>query len=280
MKTRHITRHQFITLAGFGIIGIGNLSKNQSIQASQGNGYISLFNGKDLKGWHKDVPKGGSWTVQDGVLIGEQDPPGSGNGGYLLTDQQYGDFELVIDLKPDWGIDTGVFLRTNEKGAGFQIFVDYHENGDVGRIRGTYQNENSNGNKVFIIRPYNVFGKYDAQGNLLGFYTKPDERDNVWEPSYLKYNASPEEWKKAWKINDWNTMRVRCIGKYPQITVWINSIMIADFDGETCPNPIYDKEQFYQSVGDKGSIGVQVHSGKGWPEGAKCRWKNIRIKQL
>src|SRR3546814_5249146 len=47
---------------------------------------------------------------------GEQDPPGSGNGGILMTDKSYGDFELQLDMAPDWGIDSGVFLRTNNKG--------------------------------------------------------------------------------------------------------------------------------------------------------------------
>jgi len=45
---------------------------------------------------------GGRWQVEDGVLTGEQYPPGSGNGGILMTDQKYGDFELTIDLKPDY----------------------------------------------------------------------------------------------------------------------------------------------------------------------------------
>lgn len=238
MKTKNISRGKFITLSGFGLLGTGNLIMNQFAMAGQNNGYISLFNGYDLTGWHKQSPKSGRWTVDDGVLLGEQDPPGSGNGGFLFTDRKYGNFELIIDMKPDWGIDTGVFLRANEKGQGIQIYVDYHEHGDVGRIRGMYPTEN--GVQTFIIRPYNIFGKYDADGKLLGFYSKPDERDNVWDPFYLKYNASPEQCVDAWKIGEWNTMRVRCVGKYPRITVWINSAMIADFDGETCPNKSYD----------------------------------------
>ncbi len=28
------------------------------------------------------------------------------------------------------------------------------------------------------------------------------------------------------------------------------------------------------------SLAVQVHGGKSWPEGAKCRWKNIKVKSL
>jgi len=121
MATNKIDRKKFITLAGLGMLGAGNLMMSPFARASKGNGYIDLFNGKDLTGWHKQSANSGRWTVQDGALIGEQDPPGSGNGGFLFTDQKFRDFELIIDLNPDWGIDTGVFLRANEEGQGIQI---------------------------------------------------------------------------------------------------------------------------------------------------------------
>ncbi|MBC7854801.1 MAG: DUF1080 domain-containing protein, partial [Pirellulaceae bacterium] len=67
--------------------------------------WITLFDGKTLKGWHKNPEKighgtGGIWQVEEGAIAGEQDPPGSGNGGILLTDRKFGDFELLIDMKP------------------------------------------------------------------------------------------------------------------------------------------------------------------------------------
>ena len=88
-------------------------------------GFVPLFNGENLDGWHTNVEKivhgsGGSWKVDNGAITGEQDPPGSGNGGMLMTDQEFGDFELLLELAPDWGIDSGVFLRTNPQGECFQ----------------------------------------------------------------------------------------------------------------------------------------------------------------
>ncbi|MGE5194488.1 MAG: family 16 glycoside hydrolase, partial [Deltaproteobacteria bacterium] len=49
-------------------------------------GFRSIFNGKDLTGWHKNPEKighgtGGTWVVENGAITGEQDPPGGGNGG-------------------------------------------------------------------------------------------------------------------------------------------------------------------------------------------------------
>ena len=60
--------------------------------AAEGD-WIRLFDGKTLDGWHKNPQRighgtGGKWYVEDGAIVGEQDPPGSGNGGILLSDRQ------------------------------------------------------------------------------------------------------------------------------------------------------------------------------------------------
>ena len=68
-----------------------------------------------------------------GFSAGEQDPPGSGNGGLLSSDAHYGDFELELEMRPDWGPDTGVFFRCTDQGHGFQFYVDYHKAGNVGQ---------------------------------------------------------------------------------------------------------------------------------------------------
>jgi hypothetical protein len=95
------------------------------------------------------------------------------------------------------------------------------------------------------------------------------------------YSCTADEWIKAWKINDWNTARVRVEGgKYPKITTWINGLKVTEFDAATYDGPGYDKEKVATALGSEGSIAVQVHGGKGWPEGAVCRWKNIKIKPL
>ena len=242
--------------------------------------FVSLFDGKTLAGWHTNKEKtghgtGGQWTVEKGVMTCQQDPPGSGNGGMLLTDKKYGDFELEIDVWPDWGVDSGVFIRCNEKGECFQIYVDYHDNGLIAFI-------STEGGDRMYIRPFCIDGILDEKGKLTGFITKPDSRgEDAWRPDYLMYHASPEQWEKAWKIDKWNTLRIRCEGKYPRITTWMNNVKIMEFDGETCPSPRYRKEMFAEMFGRENHIALQVHGGKGsWKEGAVCRWKNIRIKEL
>ncbi|HXY38617.1 MAG TPA: DUF1080 domain-containing protein [Vicinamibacteria bacterium] len=101
-------------------------------------GFTPIFDGKDLAGWHvSEVNHHGNtkgWTVKDGVLLGTQDRPG--NGGILLTDRRYRDFEVSLEANPDWGCDGGLFLRSNEKGEAYQVMIDYLEGGSVGGIYG------------------------------------------------------------------------------------------------------------------------------------------------
>src|SRR6187401_3401989 len=122
------------------------------------DGFKSLCDGKTLAGWHKPPHKmrhgsGGSWTVEpSGVLVCEQDPPGSGNGGILLSDEEFGDFELEFEMNPGWGADSGVFFRCTDAGDGFQYYVDYHNSGNVGHLRGEMQDS-------FAIKPFQIFAK-------------------------------------------------------------------------------------------------------------------------
>lgn len=101
-------------------------------------GFKSIFNGKNTKGWHiSQANHHGNtkaWTVKDKVLMVTQDKPG--NGGILLTDKKYKNFEVSLEVNPDFGCDGGLFLRSNEKGEGYQVMIDYLERGMVGGIYG------------------------------------------------------------------------------------------------------------------------------------------------
>ena len=238
---------------------------------------IELFDGKTLGGWHKNPQRighgtGGIWRVEDGTITGEQDPPGSGNGGVLLTDRQFGDFELSIDMQPDWGVCSGLFLRGNDRGQCIQMMVDYHDAGNVGHLYGE-------GTFGFNTRTFDINGKYDAAKQLVGLTTaKPQTIDQVG----LLSSCTPAAFVKAWKVGDWNTAKVRVTGKYPRITTWINGLQVCDFDGAASKNEVYHKnrEAILERLTTRGRIAVQVHGGTGWPKGAKCRWKSIRIKEL
>lgn len=273
-----MTRRRYLmTSAAFAGL-YATVSYAEKPEGEGSNKPLVLFDGKSLKGWHTNPKRighgtGGRWQVDDGVLTGEQDPPGSGNGGLLLTDQKFADFDLTFDLNPDWGIDSGVFFRCTEAGAGFQMYVDYKENGNVGHLRGEMPG-------AFAIMPFQIEGQHDDQGKLSGFKTHIDNRATKWPEGVYQSSCTPDEWLQTWRVGEWNSMRIRCVGKYPQITTWLNGLKVCHFDGNKSTLPGYDKERVFGLLGRAGSIGLQVHGGKQWPEGTRCRWKNIQIREL
>jgi len=98
---------------------------NAGAQGQIPEGFTRIFNGKDLTGWHisRTTHHGatGSYTVKDGVLLMAQQP--FGQGGLLMTDKVYKDFEIYLELNPDPGFNSGIFLRSTESGSAYQIEV-------------------------------------------------------------------------------------------------------------------------------------------------------------
>jgi hypothetical protein len=240
------------------------------------DGWIVLFDGKTLDGWHKNPEKighgtGGRWSVEpDGVLAGEQDPPGSGNGGILLTDRQFGDFELSIEMKPNWGSDSGIFLRSTDKGQCIQMMVDYYNRGSVGHFYG----EATGG---WGARTFSLRGE-EENGKLVSL--RATRRQPAAEVGLAK-SCTPEEWLKAWKIGDWNHALVRVEGgRLPVITTYINGLKVGVFNAANSTAEKYDREEVARLLGERGSIALQVHGGDSYPPGARCRYRNIRIREL
>src|SRR5215213_5773949 len=86
-------------------------------------GFTPLFNGRDLTGWHvsRTTHHGTtpSVSVEDGAIVMRQRP--YGQGGLLLTDKKYRNFELYLEARPDWGTNGGIFFRSSESGTAYQV---------------------------------------------------------------------------------------------------------------------------------------------------------------
>lgn len=125
-------------------------------QASDDQGFISLFDGKSLEGWH--LMNGSKFEVADGVI------KLNGGRGWLRSDKEYGDFILRLDLrfmKPKQ--DGGVFLRASKEGASWP------------NKRYEVQSENSP-------RMAKVFGaKYEQNIDLTQKVLKPVGEWNTYE---------------------------------------------------------------------------------------------------
>ena len=90
---------------------------------------------------------------------------------------------------------------------------------------------------------------------------------------------------KAWKPNDWNKIKVRCTGRLPLIETWVNGVLVSRLDTATLADvvPGYDAEAIFNRIGRKGHIAFEVHDSptrERWAPGAKCRWRNVRIREL
>jgi Domain of Unknown Function (DUF1080) len=72
---------------------------------------VAIFNGTDLTGWKAPNPNP-FWRVENGVLVGENNPEKKGS--MLYSEQSYGDCVIEADVRFAGEIDSGIMLRKPE----------------------------------------------------------------------------------------------------------------------------------------------------------------------
>ncbi len=155
-----------------------------SDDAKPPEGFKSLFNGKDLTGW-KPTGKAEVWGAEKGVIYVDK-----GGGGWLLTEEEFGDFELRVEYKLSKGANSGVALRTPRDGdpayVGMEIqLID--DEGWPGKLA-DYQHTGS----IYDVVPAS------------------------------KLNNKP--------IGEWNTMRIVCTGSKVSIEVNGQTVVDANLE--------------------------------------------------
>jgi hypothetical protein len=194
------------------------------IAADAPAGFTSLFNGKDLAGWHGYNPHSVTkltgekkevmlkkmrdefsqhWSVKDGEIYNP------GTGPYATTDQEYGDFELTLEYNMAPKGDSGVYLRGAPQ---VQIWDPTDE-------------------KAF---------KHGAQ---LG-------SGALWNNSPGKPGKDPLVLADK-PAGEWNTLRVVMVGT--RVSVWLNGKQTVDH--ATMEN-YYDRKA---ALAPKGPICLQTH---------------------
>jgi 3-keto-disaccharide hydrolase len=218
-------------------------------------GFTPIFNGKDLTGWHVSKTNHHGTTpdyhVLHGLIVGTQNP--RGKGGILLTDKKYKNVEVYIEINPDWGCDSGLFLRSNEAGDAYQVTLDYLPDGGMGGIYGEGLKGVTNAN---------------AAGRGTAANLTPEQRAE-------QIGSRAAVWQKAWKREAWNSVRARIEGDVPHITVWINDQLITDFT---------DTANHAADNATDGMIAIQMHYSNEktprWVDGGFWRWRVIAVKEL
>lgn len=72
------------------------------------NGFVSLFNGKDLTGWKAHPSQPGNWRVENGILIGS----GPGNSHMYTRRGDYENFHLRVEARVNDGGNSGIYFRS------------------------------------------------------------------------------------------------------------------------------------------------------------------------
>ena len=180
----------------------------KSQQVRNGSETYSFFNGKDLSGWHVDVPDmdddpqvRNPFIVRDGMLVSLGDPR-----GHLITDSIYQDYKLEVEYRfPGEPGNCGVLVHASTPRALYGMFPQsvevqmMHENaGDFWCIV-----ENVEVPDMELRRgPKENWGITEGKGRRIKNLT--DDSENP--------------------LGEWNNMIIEC--RDDTITVWVNGILV------------------------------------------------------
>jgi hypothetical protein len=216
-------------------------------------GWIPLFDGRSLAGWkpsplspHSKASKNttaGNWRVEGGLIVGSQDTPN--NGGLLLTQAEFGDVEVAVETRNDFGVDSGIFLRCTEDGRAYQCLIDYYEGGTIGGILGE---------RIWNVRGVRNYS-FGATPEVITLNEHAQRCPIV-----------PESWPFFWRVGEWNEVRTRIVGDPPTITTWVNGVQILQ---HTEPKSVHPA---------RGHIALQVHGGA--KSKGTVRYRNVRARAL
>ena len=155
------------------------------------DGFVSLFNGKDLTGWSA---KGGDakYHAEDGSIVGVVDD--QRRNSFLCSDKEYGNFIFKAEFKYDVGFNSGIQFRSQARPD-----TDNRE-----RVYG-YQCEIAPGGMTGAV--------YD------------EARRKRW--LNVVTGELREKTQKPFKQNEWNELEIQCVG--PSIRTWLNGQPVSDF---------------------------------------------------
>jgi len=137
--------------------------------------WTSLFNGKDLTGWHQQTGDA-EYTVENRCIVGTYHVNKGGGNSFLVTDALYSDFILEFEYK----------IEKGNSGVQFRSFYDEKK----AKVRGYQFEIEAGGNRAFS------GGVYDEGSNWL--YP-------------LTFNSPA---RKAQKNGEWNKGRIEVCGNH------------------------------------------------------------------
>lgn len=153
-------------------------------------GWVKLFDGKTLKGWKRTGQGKATYRVEDGCIVGRT-TEGSPN-TFLRSEKEYSDFELKFEVKVDDQLNSGVQIRSKNRGGK-----------PNGRVHGPQVEIATNGTAGYI------YG--EALGT--GWLSRAPGKNSPAPHNYFKKG-------------EWNQYLVRAVGDH--IQTWVNGHKVAD----------------------------------------------------
>ena len=201
---------------------------------------IHLFNGRDLSGWHADVPAMDTdknainpFIVRGGMLVSLGTP-----GGHLITNDNYENYRLHVQYrfaaKPG---NCGVLVHASTPRALYKMFPKSIE----------VQMEHGNAGDFWcIVEDIKV----DSMENRRG----PKENWGITEGKERRIKNLTDDSEKP--VGEWNDMVIECKGN--RVKVWVNNVMVNDG---------------YDCTASRGHIALQA-------EGSDVEFRMVDLEEL
>jgi hypothetical protein len=228
---------------------------SQSQAAAQSDGFVSIFNGKDLEGWDGDRAY---WRVEDGVLVGEVTPenPLKNNTFLIWQGGELGDFELKGEFKITEAGNSGVQYRSDlftevpYALRGYQADID-------GRNSYTGQNYEERKRTTLAYRGQSTTIQ-PREGEL-----RENVERNAWKGlEVTKSLGDIDSLKSLINAEDWNSFHLVIKGN--KLQHYINGVMMSEVTDEDTVNRKME-----------GLLGIQVHVGPPM----KVEYRDLQLKK-
>ncbi|MDA7874564.1 DUF1080 domain-containing protein [Rhodopirellula sp.] len=212
------------------------LQKGELTDTAEG----SLFNGKDLTGWHVDVPHldknpeaKPTFVVRDGMLVSLGNPQ-----GHLITDREYENFRLEVEYrfaaKPG---NCGVLVNASDPRALYKMFPKSIE---------VQMNHTHAGDFWCIVEDITVPDMVKRRG--------AKEKWGITEGKARRILNLTDGSEKP--VGEWNRLDIECLGD--QIKVWVNGDLVNHGTGCTA---------------SKGQIALQA-------EGSEVEFRKLELSTI
>ena len=200
----------------------------------------SLFNGKDLTGWHIDVPMMDSipeainpFIVRNGMLVSLGTPQ-----GHVITDKEYKDYRLDVEYRfaGEPG-NCGVLVFASTPRALYKMFPK--------SIEVQMMHENA-GDFWCIVEDVEVDDMVARRG--------PKEEWGITEGKKRRILNLTDDSEKP--LGEWNYMKIECLKN--EIKVWVNGDLV---------------NHGYNATADNGQIALQA-------EGSEVEFRKVELTPI